>query len=231
MASQIDFAVAVGMFITFIAIVLIYIANIIGSYQGLFTNSELRTVSEDFFNTFFSGKGVPSNWEDYGVSPVKIGLVTDLYRLPLVIYEANGTARNNVSINVSVTFDTSCAKKAWNDTVRVYDSTNTLIPLQLFNQTFCSSQFLISADLVFNATFSANQKKTFFVYYSDDKNVTGSNYTLDFTGAYNLTVLKYPVEKLTAISVAKMKAMKELTYSEMVQSVGSGYDFNIEISQ
>lgn len=231
MASQIDFAVAVGMFIIFVAVVIIYITNIIGSYQGLFINSELSTVSEDLFNTFFSGKGVPSDWEDLNVSPVKIGLVTDLYRLPVIIYETNNTLRNNVSINISVTFDSTCAKKAWNNTVRVYDSSNILVPLKLYNQTFCSNQFLTSADLVFNATVPANQNKTFFVYYSDDKNVTGSNYTLDFTGAYNITALKYPVEKLTAISVAKMRALRNLTYSEVVQSVGSGYDFDIEISQ
>jgi len=231
MSSQIDFAIAVGMFIVFIAVVIIYITNIIGSYQTLFINSELRTVSEDLFNTFFSGKGVPSDWEDYNMSPVKIGLVTHLYRLPLVVYEGNGTVRNNVSINVSVTFDSTCGKTAWNNTVRVYDSSNALIPLQLYNQTFCSSQFLTSADVVFNATIPANQQKNFFVYYSDDKNITGSNYTLDFTGAHNLTVLKYPTERLNVISVAKMKAMKGLTYSEMIQSVGSQYGFNIEISQ
>ena len=231
MSSQIDFAIAVGMFIVFIAVVIIYITNIIGSYQTLFINSELRTVSEDLFNTFFSGKGVPSDWEDYNVSPVKIGLVTHLYRLPLIIYEGNGTVRNNVSINVSVTFDSTCGKTAWNNTVRVYDSSNALIPLQLYNQTLCSSQFLTSADVVFNATIPENQHKTFFVYYSDDKNITGSDYALDFTGAHNLTVLKYPTERLNVISVAKMKAMKGLTYSEMIQSVGSQYGFNIEISQ
>jgi hypothetical protein len=229
MSSQIDFVAAVGMFITFIAVLLIYMTNIIGSYQGLFVSSELKTASEDLYNNFFSGKGVPSNWEDFNMSPVKMGLVTDLYRLPLIIYEVNGTARNNNSINVSVTFDSTCDKKAWNNTVRVYDSSNNLIPLQLYNQSFCSNQFLTSADLVFNTTFSANQKKTFFVYYSDDKNVTGSNYTMSFTGAYNLTVLKYPLEKLTVVSVAKIRAMRNLTYSEIVQSVGSYYDFNVEI--
>lgn len=231
MSSQIDFAIAVGLFITFFAILLVYLSNFFGGYSGLLLSSELRTAGNDLFNTFFGGKGKPTNWEDYNLSPVRLGLITDLYRLPIKINEANNTVRSNISVNVTIYFDSSCTKKAWNNTIRVYDSSNVLIPVQLYNQTFCSGQFLNFSDVIFNATFSAYQSKTFFIYYSDDKNVSGSAYSLPFTGAFNMTSLIYPEEKLHAVSIAKMNSLRNLTYNELIQSIGRDYAFDIEISQ
>lgn len=231
MASQIDFAIAVGAFIIFFAILLLLLSNFFGGYSGQLLNSELRTVGNDFFTSFFGSKGNPTNWEDYNISPARLGLITDMFRSPMKINEVNNTARNNISVNVTINFDSACAKKAWNNTVRLYDINNILIPIQLYNQTFCSGQFLNHSDVVFNATFLANQSKTFFIYYSDDKNVSGSAYSLPFTGALNMTGTIYPEDKLHAISIAKMRSLKNLTYNELIQSVGRDYGFNIEISQ
>ena len=230
MSSQIDFVISAGIFVVFIAVFLILLSNSFISNSGIQVTSEMRTVAFDIHNALFAGKGLPTNWEDNNFPPLVIGLTTDLYRIPLLITETNNTARNNVSINATVNFDINCAKKAWNNTVRVYDNTSVLIPVTLFNQTFCTGQFLNTSDIVFNATLSALQSKTFFVYFSDDKNVTGSNYSLSFTGSINVTSKSFPEIKLPAVSIAKMRALRNYNWNDFIQLLGGSYKVYVETS-
>lgn len=230
MSSQIDFVISAGIFIVFIATILILLTSSFVSYSGIQTTSEMRTVAFDAHNSLFGGKGLPTNWEDNNFPPLVLGLTTDLYRMPIIITEANNTARTNVSINATVTFDLSCVKRAWNNTIRVYDTNNVLIPVTLYNQTFCSGQFLNSSDIVFNSSLLALQSKTFFVYFSDDKNVTGSNYTLAFTGALNVTGKTLPEIKIPAVSTAKLRALRNLKYTDYLQLLGGSYNIYVEVS-
>jgi hypothetical protein len=231
MPSQIDFAVAAGLFLTFIAILIFYLLNYMSNYFNLSILSDLRTVAFSFFNALFGSKGIPANWESYNYTPVKVGLITDLYRVPLVITETNGTARTNYTINVSIVFDASCLNKTWNTTVRVYDENNVEIPNKLFNQVFCSDYFVKQADVVFNLTIDASASKKYFVYFSPQKQIVPLNYSFTFPTAENYTVTIYPEEKLTTVSIDKLKALRNLSYEEVVRTLGSEYKFYVEVSK
>jgi len=231
MASQIDFAVAVGLFLISIAVLIFFLVSYVSNYFNFTAISELRSISFSFFNTLFGSKGVPEKWESYEYTPVKVGLITDLYRLPIVINETNGTARINYTINVSIDFDPSCLNKTWNSTVRVYDENGTEIPSQLFNQAFCSEYFVKKADVVFNLTINPYESKKYFVYYSPQKHILPSNYSFTFPTAENYTVVIYPEEKLASISVDKLKGLRNLSYEEVVQTLGSKYNFYVEVSE
>lgn len=231
MASQIDFAIAAGLFLTFLAVLMFYLINYLSSYFNLSIISDLRTVAFSFFNTLFGSKGLPANWESYNYTPVKVGLVTDLYRVPLIINETNGTARTNYTINVSMVFDASCLNKTWNTTVRVYDENNTEIPSRLFNQNFCSDYFVKQADVVFNLTIAASASKKYFVYFSPQKFILPSNYSFTFPTALNYTVTIYPEEKLTTVSVDKLKALRNMSYEEVVRTLGVEYKFYVEVGK
>lgn len=230
MPSQIDFAIAVGLFITFIVILFLYLTGYMSSYVGLVSTSELRTVAYNIYNSLFGGKGIPENWEEQNYTPVKVGLITDLYRVPIVVTETNGTERDTETINISLSFDPNCEKKAWNSTVRVYENGDE-ITSQLYNQTFCSENYLNNSDLVFNSSFSANQTKTFFIYFSGEKSIDKPNYSLPFNISSNFTIQIYPEEKLTTISITKLKALRNLTYEEVVSTLGTEYKLRIEISE
>jgi len=232
MSSQIDLAIAVGLFLTFVGLIIVYITSYMMNYSGLISISELRTAAYNIFKTFFTSKGVPSSWETNSYTPIKIGLITDMYRMPIMINNTNGTNFNNITMNISINFDTSCENTAWNDTIRMYDEDNQQIPLQLYNSTFCSEQYINKSDIVFNTSIVMDQNKILHIYFSNDENVTGSAYVMPFPNmnATNYTVIKYPKLKLTTISVAKLKALKNLSYDEVVRTIGN-YKFYVEVSE
>jgi hypothetical protein len=231
MASNIDFAVAVGLFLTFIALLFVYMTSFLSTYYGLKTTSELRTLAYDIFNTMLGGKGVPSNWENRNHVPVRVGLITDLYRIPVNITETSGMDRGTITVNVSINFDAYCYNKTWNSTVRVYNSSYSPIAFQLYNQTFCPQDYLKTADVVFNVSLNANENKLFFLYFSPQKNITAAAYSLEFPETTDYTAKVYPDEKFNIVSVDKLRSLRDLNYDEVVMTLGTDYKFRIEVSE
>jgi len=228
--SNIDFAIAAGLFLVFIGILFGYVVNYLLNYRNIAVASELRGVASDLFNTFFTGKGVPSNWDEQAIVPVKVGLMNDLYRIAINVTETNGTARDNIAINGTIDFDSTCSKNVLNNTVRLYNSSNLEIPFQLYNQTFCSSRYLKTGDLVFNLSLSADQTKFFFVYFSPEKNVTAASYSAVFPNETNYSFQTFPVEELQMISIDRLKALRLLNYTDVIQTLVKGYSFKVEVS-
>jgi len=234
MAMEIDFAIAVGMFFLFVGVIIIYLTSYMASYTGLVATTDLRTTSYDMHNALFSSRGIPSNWEIYDYAPVKIGLITNLYRMPVVISDTNGTQRSNMTVNISVSFDNACNNKTWNNTVRIYNSTHSEVKFQLYNQSFCSQQFLNSSDIALNLSMAPYSNNTFFIYFSSDRYVAASNYSIDFPAPANFTnytVEVYPEDKMSTISVMKMIALRNKSYSEVVSTLGTDHKIKIEVSE
>jgi hypothetical protein len=231
MTSHVDLAVSVGLFLTFVAVLFVYMTSFLSSYYGLKTTSELRTLAYDIFNTMFGGKGVPSNWEIYNRVPVRVGLITDLHRIPVNITETGGSDRGNITVNVSISFDASCSNKSWNDSIRLYNSSYSKVEFQLYNQTFCSENFLQTADVVFNVSLNASQNKLFFVYFSPQRNITPVSYSVVFTNTTDYTAQVYPEEKFNIVSVDKLKGLRNLNYDEVIRTLGIEYKFKVEVSE
>jgi hypothetical protein len=229
--SKIDFAVATGLFFTVIAVVLLYLVNYMSSYTGIATTSELRTVAYDIYNSLFTGEGVPSNWEDADFTPLKVGLATMLYRLPVRITDTGGAARSNATINITISFDPACTNRTWNDTVRVYDSDNREQTFGMYNTSFCPSagRYVNRSEIVLNVTLAANGQKTLYVYFSPDKAVLPPNYTMPFINSTNYTVIAYPEDELDVLSVEKLAKLRSLPYAEVVHTLGTDYEFSVEV--
>jgi len=231
MASQIDFIIAVGLFFTFIAVLVLYLLNYITNYTGVSSISELSTVAYNLYTSLFADKGIPRNWTDSGEAPLKIGIAADMYRIPVVVVENSSTNRGLVTLNLSLTFDPTCDNRAWNNSVRVINSTNHSMPIQLYNQTVCRQQYLRTADIVFNSSFNAGESKNFSIYFSHDKNITGSNNSMAFPSLTNFTFTIYPEETFKIISVERLNALRRLNYSEILNTISKEYYFNVEIGQ
>jgi hypothetical protein len=231
MASQIDFVLAAGIFILFIAAIVIFLLNYMNNYFNITLVADFRTVAYDAFYSIFSAPGIPSNWESTSSAPVVLGLTTNLYELPFVVNETNGTARNNVPINATFNFDPVCQNKTWNTTVRIYDANNNQVPATLFNQTYCTSQYLKTADVVFNVTLSANGNSTFYMFYSSQKKILPNFTSYSYPNITNYTVIVYPESTLQTISVDKLLALRNLSYDQLVQTLSTKYNFYIEVGK
>jgi len=231
MASQIDFVVAAGIFVLFIATIIILLLNYLSGYFNITSISDLRTVAYDAFYNIFSAPGIPSNWENSSGVPVKLGLTTNLYELPFAVNETNGTTRTNHLINVTFSFDSSCQSKAWNTTVRIYDISNNPVPATLFNQTYCTSRYLKTADIVFMINLSANSQARFLMYYSAQQKILPSFASYSYPTTANYTVTVYPEITLETVSVDKLLALRNLSYDELVQTLSQNDNFYIEVGK
>jgi len=231
MPSQIDFAIAAGLFIVFTAAIIMILLNYLSNYFNISTVSDLRTVAYDTFYAVFSGMGIPSNWETTSYSPVKLGLVANLYEVPFFINETNGTARTNETVNATFFFDSSCLNRAWNTTVRVYDSDGNAVPSVLYNSSFCSSQYLLRADVVFNVTVSANSQAKFFLFYSPEKKIIPNPASYSYPSAGNYTSIIYPEITLQTVSVDKLLSLRNLSYDQVAQTLSTNFKFYFEVGK
>jgi hypothetical protein len=175
--NYIDFAIASSIFIIFFGVALIFSTNYFSNLSTLTKTSEFRSVSENFFKIFFEMKGVPENWDDYFNTPVKIGLVEDLYLTSVLVKEINGSSRTNEPVTAKIVFDENCQNKSWSNSIRMYDEDWNQINLEISNTTFCTSQYLNQTNITWNINISANQIKKYYLYYSPDNGITNPNYT------------------------------------------------------
>lgn len=231
MASQIDFVIATGIFILFTATLVYLMLNYLTNYFNISTIADLRTIAYDTFYAIFSGPGIPSNWENNSYPPVKIGLITNLYEVPFVVNDTGGTTRTNLTIAVTFNFDSACQNKAWNNTIRIYDSSDNLVPLNLYNTTFCASQYVQKADAVFNLTLQANSQAKFYLYYSPQRTILPNSAGFGYTNTTNYTVTVYPELTLQAVSVDKLLALRNLTYGQISQIISPNFKYYLEVGK
>ena len=177
--NYVDFAIAASLFLFFFAAVIMFVTNYFSSYSSLTKTAELTPVTESLFSVLFKSKGVPENWNvNYSISPVKVGLMEDLYMIPIIVEEDIGSGRTNEPVTIRVEFDENCQNKSWNTTLRLYDEDMDEVNLKISDITFCgSTQFLNVSNITWKINISANQMKKYYLYYSSNENVTDPSYT------------------------------------------------------
>lgn len=231
MASQIDFVIAAGIFITFTAALVIILLNYLINYFNISSISDLRTVAYDTFYAVFSSGGIPFNWENSSFAPAKLGLVTNLYEVPFVINETSGATRTNFTINITYSFDPGCQNKAWNSTIRVYDYSGNLIPANLYNTTFCAGQYVKKSDVVFNLTLVANSMADFNLFYSSQQKIIPNPLAYPYPSVQNYNVSFYPEMTLKTVSVDKLLALRNLSYDQIAQILSPNYKYYFEVGK
>ena len=172
---DVTFFVALSIFIVFVALVLISAINYFTTTPESATIIELREKTKGLFDVFFGTGGIVTSER----------LAIDLYRVPLLLEENNGTARTNDVVSVSTEFNYDCdpdTNTAWNTTVRVYDQQFTELPSMLSYQEFCSSQYLNTSLVTFFVNISANEEKRVYVYWLNNTNTTPALHNLTIVG-------------------------------------------------
>lgn len=240
MSSLVDLAIATGLFFVFVALILSFVLNYYSNFQGILQDSELRTSAANLNNVFFGGKGVPTDWETRSATPARIGLLNDLYRLPVILTTTNGSDFNNATVNFTLTFDPNCLNTTREKTIRIFNETDVEHQYTLYNRTFCvANTFLKSADFALNVTLPGARPKVFFVYFSPESGVNATVYgTYGFpiypggiSNVSNYTVIKYPTETLSQVSPSKLNALRNLTISQVLDTIGSNTNFRLEVDR
>lgn len=234
MASQIDFAIALGIFFVFMGVLIIFMLNYISSYTAVVGTSELSTTAYSIYNSLFSGKGVPADWEDKEYTPLKIGLISDLYSAPIKISETSGSTLSNDTINITVSLDSNCQNRSWETTLRLYDENNIEVPIDFYNITYCAGadRYMNSADMVLNLSLAAYQTKAFYLYFSPDQSIGDAGHIIPFPSALEtISTIQLPETRIDAVSNIKLSALRNMTYEEVIKTLGVGYNFRVEISE
>jgi hypothetical protein len=180
---SIDLPVALGIFLIFLVLTVVFALNYFSKIPGLSKNTELRSKAVDLYNTLFKSRGIPENWEDSNSIPASPGMMITLRKVPVTVKETAGSDRINEPVVVNITFDEDCVNTAWNNTVRIYDSDLNEVAFNLTDQSFCSSQFLKTANISFNVNILANQNKKYDIYFSDDDSITAPTNTTIYNTA------------------------------------------------
>ncbi|MBI2084034.1 MAG: LamG domain-containing protein [Candidatus Aenigmarchaeota archaeon] len=170
---DVSFLVAVSIFLLFISLILVSAINYFTRVPESATILEIRDKVKNLFNVFFGSGGIATSER----------LTTQLYRVPLLLDDTNGTARTNEVVALGVEHDFDCDKKtAWNSTVRVYDQQFNELPSKISYQEFCSSQWLNTSIVTFLVNTSANEKKRVYVYWINNTNTTSPKHNTALTG-------------------------------------------------
>ncbi|MEM7827041.1 MAG: LamG-like jellyroll fold domain-containing protein, partial [Candidatus Aenigmatarchaeota archaeon] len=167
---EIDFIIGIGLFVFMIAAVMLYTINY---FSGIGTPTEMieyRDKAISILGKMFSETSGSDILSDPRVS-------VKLYRIPILVTENSGIDRTNEPFFAVLNFDRDCEGRAWNNTIRVYDENFTEVLSRLSYNNFCSDHLLRNSTISLKINISANEKKRFFVYYSNNSEILAPNYT------------------------------------------------------
>ncbi|MEM5826240.1 MAG: hypothetical protein QXM64_02520 [Candidatus Aenigmatarchaeota archaeon] len=169
---DVDFVIAISVFIFIIAFVAIYITNYLSSFQV--DVLEYKAKASEIIERVF---GEPTEKEVY-IDP---RLTEKIKRIPIAIREREGYQFINEPIALDIIFDKDCKKIAWNSTIRAYDENLIEIPIKLSYQNFCEDQFLNKSIVTLFSNISGKSIERVFIYFSDNKEILPKSY-----GDFNL---------------------------------------------
>jgi hypothetical protein len=178
--TYIDLAIAIGVFLFFIALVMGLSVQYFVKAPTEADIEEYREIAMRLFEDFFSTTGFPENWEESDELPSELGLSGGLYKVSVVVEELGTDARSNETVIVNIIFDEECTNKVWNDTIRVYDKDLNAVDYELAYPVYCSGQYLNESYIRFNVNTTQGDKNYFLVFYSEDTEIPGPNVTMEY---------------------------------------------------
>ncbi len=218
-AIQIDFIIAIAVFIVVFAVV-------VQTITAFFTTVESTSQTEVLTAHALSLLGVadfeftPAGWNGTG-DVQRIGLSTRSYRLEIIMSNNQSFLINQsqsvtdlsnelVSFNYS---DMGFSGIDVNSTV-IYDG-STEVPYQINGSA-----------ITFRRDISANAIKVFILYFDDDSNF--SSRSTNITGSNVIGETIYPAYPLTVVQHKKLQALNSSNYSAVMPSL-QGRDFRITL--
>jgi hypothetical protein len=210
--SQIDFMIAMGIFLVIFASVVQFTTNFFITLREGTETVSLRSSALDMM--YMADMGfIPDNWSlaDY---PKKIGLQTDAYRFFILVNNtlAGNIASELISFNYS---DLGFSNIDYSST-SIYDESSNTVAYQISG-----------SNITFNTTMLSSQVKWFTVYFDDDSNFTSMSSSV--SGTNNLTETLYPVQEISLLQYRKIMKLNGTDYEKMKNSTSMNAGFRITL--
>lgn len=215
---QVDFVIAVGIFIIVLGFTVNFMTNYLTTIKDTARMVELR--ADAFSLLEIADRGfAPENWTDY---PDRIGLATRAYKFTILV---NNTKENLVNQNNNVS-DLSNELISFNYSSLGFAGVDYNSTAIYYNGNPVA--YNISGDVVtFSTAIEANLTKEFIIYFDDDSAFNDSSTVV--SGSNNLTETTYPVEEVTLLQYKKISKLNNSDYSNVKSSIGMKNDFRIKI--
>jgi len=178
--SYVDMAVGTGFFLFFLAIVIMLSMQHFVQAPAAVRIEEYREAAVRLFNEFFGTSGSPSDWEDSEEAPSKLGLISTIYKIPITVEEKGASIRTDEPVSARIAFDDECSGRAWNTTIRLYNSGLNETPYELVGQVPCSGNMVNESYIRFNANVSQGEKKMYYLFYTNDSVVAAPDYNISY---------------------------------------------------
>ena len=218
-ASQIDYVMAMMIFITVTAVTISLTTDYFLTVSDTAQLIVLRSDAADIMDSL--GKPAePANWES---GPDVLGAGGKAYRFAVLV---NNTASNYLNAGVTATDLAS-------ELVSVYYSSIGMAGIDvnstsIYDEAGNPVNYSMAGDNVtFLASLSAGEAKWFTVYFNDNSNFT--NRSAPVSGANNLSETIYYPEEINLLEYRLIQRLQNSQYGAVKNSTGLKNDFNIEI--
>lgn len=204
--SQIDFIVAIGIFLIVMAFVVSYMTDFITPLRDVSNSANIRQRSFVLMSEIESEQSV-------------LSLYTTAFRVKIKL-ENSGEFLINKSHPI-----TDLAKEAVKlNTSKINFSKIDRFSFAIYNESMDYLDYYIAGDLiVFNSSIDAWETKYFYVYFDDDSSF--SDNTVEMNASNRLNEIVYPVEEITVLQQKKLQLLQASSY-EYLRSIANG-DFAI----
>ncbi|MBI4017342.1 MAG: hypothetical protein HY366_00140 [Candidatus Aenigmarchaeota archaeon] len=222
--NQIDLAVALGLMMALMALVIVYIDTIVTPQVSGIQSAELRSAAQSLGDIAFADRGIPTDWH-YAAEPARPSLGEYIYVTSVALREYNRTGWAAAVISVNITVN----EHAYNNSIKAYDGETPLDTNLTVSGDTNGNGLLEWANISFRVNVSRLSKKIVNVYYSQD-NTTAVTYVAQ-SQTVNLTVNATPLVETAYIGFtpAKLSAIHGRNASYLRPRYGIERDFRIEI--
>jgi len=219
---QIDYVVAITLFIVLFAFTISFIINYLSSTTDIVKIANLRSdaisllkiADQDF---------VPKNWTSNFINyPSRLGLAEKMYRIEILVNNTkqnlNDPTQDAVDLSselITFNYTEYGLHGNFNSTI-IYDENNNTIPYQR------------NGDLIsFVTSINANESKLFILYFDPSGNFT--DFSQSVTGSDNVNETVLQIKQLNIISFRNIQSLNNSNYTKMKESIGLENDFYVKI--
>lgn len=219
MASQLDYVIAAGIFLTVFALMINYTTGYYSTAKDSISIMALKSEAMSMLGVADIGF-VPANWSS---GPDIIGLQSYAYRFLILVNNTQPYLRNQ---NQSVTNLTD-ELVAFNlsglgfggdyNSVTIYDENSTQLGYQISG-----------SNITFKVNMDANTEKWFMIYLDDDSNFTSRSVAVSGNDIIRETL--YPIERISLLQYRNIQKLGASSYSLVKNTADIESNFHLQLT-
>lgn len=216
MVSVIEFSISAALFLALLVVLIIYTSIYISHHYKQITLEKMRAEARDFSENFLLSKNS------------EVSFLSTFYKRKILVKEINNESFDGY-VSIKIVFDENCEKKAFNNSIRVFDENFYDVNFSLQNVSYCDSFFVKSANLIFYVSLKPLQERFYYITYSPDTFIKSKENYFSLTPTNILKITIFPEEKSESISVSKILEVRKNLTIEKLRELTGVYNVYVEI--